>query len=169
MWVFRLFTGELRSIRLSDEGSGDGGFEAGRCLAATPDGRFVVARRGSGTIEVWDLETGRLDRTLEGLGGKALCIDLSADGRWLAIGVEKTLQVWDLEWDYEFPVSVEWDERARPVLEAFVRRQGILNRGVSTWTEEDVGLLLRELRVRGLGWIRPAGVRRTLEKMAAPG
>ncbi|MCD4674242.1 MAG: hypothetical protein K8R77_16380, partial [Anaerolineaceae bacterium] len=84
-----------------------------------------------------------------------------------------TLRVWGLDWDYEFPDLVDWNEGVRPYLEIFLTLHtpygpdGFTRRGKPTWTEEDFQQFLVELGCRGYGWLRPEGVRRKLEEMAA--
>ncbi|MEN8220105.1 MAG: WD40 repeat domain-containing protein [Pseudomonadota bacterium] len=55
----------------------------------TPDGHSLVSAGMEKLIRVWNLETGRTERTLrgqigEGLEGKIYAMALSPDGRWLA-------------------------------------------------------------------------------------
>jgi len=57
----------------------------------TPDGRSLVSASDDKQIRVWDIETGRTERTLRGqIGagseGKIFAMALSKDGRWLAAG-----------------------------------------------------------------------------------
>jgi len=95
--------------------------------------------------------------------------------------------LWELDWEYEFPGWAEWDDGAQSHLETFVTLhtpcQGPLPRGREptheeltaaltrsgkpTWTEADFQGLITTLQHAGFGWLRPEGVRRELEKMAA--
>jgi len=62
-----------------------------RDIVFTPDGRSLVSASDDKLIRVWNLETGRTERTLrgqigEGHEGKIFAMALSPDGRWLAAG-----------------------------------------------------------------------------------
>lgn len=49
-------------------------------------------------LVVWDLATGKEVRRFGGLSGRALCVAVSADDRWVATGAtDTTLRLWDLE------------------------------------------------------------------------
>lgn len=74
---------------------------APNALAATPDGRWLVASTGGGTIAVWDLASGTLVRTLGAAETQALTarqwgssFALLPDGRLLLPG-SRALSVWD--------------------------------------------------------------------------
>jgi hypothetical protein len=99
-------------------------------------------------------------------------VALSADGRWALSGSwDKTLWLWELDWDCVFPDPADWDEAARPYLGCFltahcrVGQDGLSRVGKPAWTEEDFRSLLTDLQYRGYGWLRPEGVRQQLEKM----
>ena len=50
------------------------------------------------TLKVWDLETGRVLRTLKGHSNTVSCMAVTANGKGLVSGSwDKTLKVWDLE------------------------------------------------------------------------
>jgi hypothetical protein len=114
-------------------------------------------------------------------------VSLSSDGRWALSGSDdKTLRLWELDWEYEFPGWAEWDEGARPHLVNFLTLHtayaavlpegrkpskeeivaALTRRGTPEWTEEDFRGLLDTLGCAGYGWLKPEGVRRELEKMA---
>jgi WD40 repeat protein len=62
-----------------------------RDIIFTPDGRSLVSASDDKLIRVWNLKTGRTERTLrgqigEGSEGKIFAMALSPDGRWLAAG-----------------------------------------------------------------------------------
>ncbi|HEY7313717.1 MAG TPA: sigma-70 family RNA polymerase sigma factor [Gemmataceae bacterium] len=101
------------AIRVLDLTSGetgataDGHFGPIVQAALTPDGRTAVTSgpdgRRHGTIgplnyvHVWDAETGRIRRRLDGRGTPFLWMQLSADGRTLfSSGADRTLRVWDV-------------------------------------------------------------------------
>jgi hypothetical protein len=142
---------------------------------------------------------------------------LSPDGRFALSGShDNTVRLWELDWEFEPNQPADWDEGARPYLNAFLilhsvgqppaqedlgplderldaiadilgglygeRALDMLDnfketgqtKGSSThelaavaWTEEDFRRLLDRLGCAGYGWLRPEGVRRELEKLAA--
>ena len=167
------------TLRIWDPGSGaclrtlqghTGGVEA---VAMSPDGRRVVSGSWDKTLRIWDPESGACLRTLQGHTGWVTAVAVSPDGRWVVSGSnDKTLRIWGLDWAYEFPEPVDWDEGARPYLESFLTLHtpygsgGLSREGAPSWSEEAFGGLLTELGVRGYGWLRPAGVRTRLEELA---
>jgi hypothetical protein len=95
--------------------------------------------------------------------------------------------LWLLDWEYEFPGWSDWDAGARPYLENFLTTHttyagelpahrdpseqeitlALTRGGKPSWTEEDFKQLLCKLGCAGYGWLRPEGVRRELENLAA--
>jgi hypothetical protein len=113
-------------------------------------------------MRVWELASGRCVQTLEGHSEGVRSVALSLDGRYAVSGSrDKTMRVWELIWDLDFPDPVDWDEGVRPYLEIFLTLKN------GEWTEEDFQELIKELaEKRGYGWVRPEGIRRELEKMS---
>ena len=67
-------------------------------MAVTPDGKRAVSASGDNTLKVWDLETGRVLRTLEGHSHFVYGVAVTPDGkRAVSASADKTLKVWDLE------------------------------------------------------------------------
>ena len=136
-------------------------------VAVSPDGRHIVSGSGDfignqdNTLRVWDLGTGRCLHTLQGHTSFVYSVSVSPDCRHIVSGSnDKTLRVWELIWDLEFPDPVDWNEGVRPYLEIFLA----LHKG--KWGEEDFNLLIDELASkRGYGWVRAEGIRKELEKM----
>ncbi len=66
----------------------------------TPDGTKVVSCSGESedfdpTIRIWDSETGKNIRTLTGLNGAAICVNISSDGQLVAAGAnDGAAKVW---------------------------------------------------------------------------
>lgn len=66
-------------------------------LAFSPDGKVLASGGSDNRIRLWDPDTGKEVRTLEGHKGSVNCIALSADGRWLASGSQdNTLRLWEV-------------------------------------------------------------------------
>ncbi|MGF1429640.1 WD40 repeat domain-containing serine/threonine protein kinase [Kitasatospora sp. LaBMicrA B282] len=71
-------------------------------IRLTPDGRYAVTGYGSNTgpvraIRLWDLRTGRLAVSLEGLSSWLSSVDVSADGRFaVSAGPDNEVRFWDL-------------------------------------------------------------------------
>ena len=67
-------------------------------MAVSPDGRRAVSASDDKTLKVWDLETGRELRTLEGHSDGVTGVAVSPDGRRaVSASYDNTLKVWDLE------------------------------------------------------------------------
>ena len=67
-------------------------------MAVTPDGRRAVSASGDGTLKVWDLDSGRELRTLEGHCDCGHGVAVTADGRRaVSASGDRTLKVWDLD------------------------------------------------------------------------
>ncbi|MDT3444767.1 serine/threonine-protein kinase [Pseudofrankia sp. BMG5.37] len=134
-------------------------------LVLTPDGRFALTGGADGSVRVWDLAAGRCLRTLAAHTGSVLSVRCSSDARTvLSLGQDKKAKVWQLAWDYEFPQPADWDQDARPYVDAFLARRRWVD---AAWTDDDVEGLLDVLRDAGLGWLRPDGVRAELARAAA--
>ena len=67
-------------------------------MAVTPDGKRAVSASADNTLKVWDLETGRALRTLEGHSAWVHGVAVTPDGkRAVSASADSTLKVWDLE------------------------------------------------------------------------
>jgi WD40 repeat protein len=113
-------------------------------------------------------------RTFEGHAAAVRSVSLSADGRWALSGSDdKTLRVWELDWQFEPREIVDWDENARPYLAVFltlhcaVGEDGFTRVGKPIWAEEHFNELLVDLQNAGYGWLSPDGVARELGRMVA--
>ena len=81
-------------------------------LAATPDGKFLIAGDAGSLVHIWDLTAGKLVRTLDTHNGWVLGIALSGDGkRLVTAGADRTMRVWEVgAWKrllrYDLPATV---------------------------------------------------------------
>jgi hypothetical protein len=156
------------------------------CLSA--DGRWALSGSRDHTIRLWEVAAGQCLRTFQGHTGPVWSVSLSADSRWVLSGSgDQTVRLWELDWELEARDFTEWDEGALPYLEVFLTQhtpyagglpqdrepseeevqQALTRRGKPSWTEGDFQDLIRQLQYAGYGWLRPEGVRRKLEEMAA--
>jgi len=66
-------------------------------LALSPDGAILAAGNADNTIELWNMASGTVLRTLEGHTGSIGSVAFSPDSTWLASGsTDRTVRVWDL-------------------------------------------------------------------------
>ncbi len=145
-----------------------------RSVAISPDGRFGLSGGHDRTLRLWHLRTGECLHILRGHEDWVSFVGFSPDGRFALSGShDKTLRIWEFDWGYDFPVEVDWGEGALPYLEIFLTLHTPCNadntarQGKPVWTEEDFAQLLRELSLRGYGWLKPEGVRKKLDALAA--
>ncbi len=62
-----------------------------------PDGQHFVSGSESGTIKLWDIESGQVIRTFSGHEGWVNGVHVSPDGKLLLSAGDTTLRLWDLE------------------------------------------------------------------------
>jgi WD40 repeat protein len=85
--------------RLKSLGWAESRFLPGSALAVaiSPAGKTLAVGRMDKKIELWNLETGKLDRTLAGHAGPVSCVAFSPDGNRLASGAaDGKAKVWDV-------------------------------------------------------------------------
>jgi len=156
------------------------------CLSA--DGHWGLSGSADNTLRLWEVATGRCLRILDAraLGVRSAC--LSADSRWALFGcTDATLRLWELDWELQAVDESDWDDAARSYLENFLALHtsyagmvaedhkpseedialALTRRGKPSWSEEDFKQLLYTLGCAGYGWLRPEGVRKKLEELAA--
>ncbi len=167
--------GEDGSIRLWDVRAGRTrrvltGHEGGvNRIVFTPDAKFLLSAGKDATLRLWNVRTGSAERVVEGHAGPITDVGLSRDGgAALTAGSDATLRLWFLDWEPEPLERGRWDDRARPFLDVFLRRQEarIPGEGPPAWSEDELRVLLEDLSRRGFGWLAPERVERELEAMA---
>jgi WD40 repeat protein len=66
-------------------------------VAFRPDGERMATASFDHTIKIWDVESGRVERTFTGHHDKVLTLAYSSDGRRLAsAGLDGTVRLWDV-------------------------------------------------------------------------
>jgi WD40 repeat protein len=142
-------------------------------VSFNPDGRFALSGSHDLTLRLWEVSSGKCLRTFEGHTREVTSVSWGPDGRCALSGSEdKTLRLWELDWEFEPTEPADWEEGARPFLNAFLTIHtpyvdGLVRQGKPSWTEDDFRRLLDKLGCAGYGWLRPEGVRCELDKMAA--
>lgn len=188
-----ILSGGDNSLRLWDVQTGqcirvfEGHSGQVRTVAFSPGGGFALSGSNDKTLRLWEVQSGHSLRTFEGHTYAVTSVAMSPDGRFALSGSDdKTIRLWELDWEIQIPPPADWSEAARPYLEIFLtlhtpltssllgriplfgqNRQSPVRRGQPQWTTEDFKYLLNTLGNAGFGWLRPEGVRRELETMAA--
>lgn len=75
-----------------------GHIDGARYVVITPDGRRAVSASYYQTLTVWDLESGCVEKTLQGHTGCVWSVAITPDGhRAVSASADETLNVWDVE------------------------------------------------------------------------
>ena len=156
------------------------------CLSA--DGRYLCSGSWDHTLKLWEVASGCCIHTLNGHTNYVDSVCFSGDGRYALSGShDHTVKLWVVDWELEDKQPADWDEGARQHLVNFLTLHtpcgaqlpenhnpteeelalALTRRGKPAWTEDDFKELLYTLGCAGYGWLRPEGVRRELEKLAA--
>jgi WD40 repeat protein len=157
-------------------------------VSLSADGRYALSGSKDKTLRLWETATGKCLRTFEGHTDEVTSVSLSVDGKYAVSGsYDGLIKVWLLDWELEERQPADWDVGAREYLRIFLTQQtsyaaslpadrsptdeeislALTRRGKPVWSEEDFQSLLYTLGCAGYGWLRPEGVRRELEEMAA--
>ncbi|MBF0607928.1 MAG: serine/threonine protein kinase [Magnetococcales bacterium] len=138
-------------------------------LCFSSDVRYILSVGVDKTIRIWDIDTSRELRKFTLHGEDINTAVLSPNG-WLVItgSKDRTLSSFYLDWDIVALNYEDWDDRALPYLETFLTlhtplsQNTLLRRGMPQYSEEDFDSLLRQLSLKGFGWLTPEGVRQKL-------
>jgi WD40 repeat protein len=156
-------------------------------VGLSADGRFALSGSRDRTMRLWEVATGHCAYTFQEYTSPVTAVCLSADGRFALSGSRDHIQLWKLDWELEAHDLADWENGALPYLEMFLTQHtpyaGVLSKwrkpfpweiqralmrcGKPTWNEQDFQNLIWQLQYAGYGWLRPEGVRRKLEGMAA--
>ena len=142
-------------------------------VCVSPDSRFAVSGSDDLTMRLWDFRTGKCLRIFESHSKPILGVAFSLDGRLVVSGgADRTVRTWYLDWETDFRPDILWDEGARPYVDKFLYLhtpylRGKLGRaGLPAWEETDFDEFLKELTVRGYGWLSPRGVENAIRESA---
>jgi len=189
------FSGGNSDIRMLDIATGqcmhifkDGYMTGTDSISLSANGRWVLSGGGyrDRNLRLWDAAIGECVCVFQGHMDSINSVCFSANGRWALSGSDdKTLRLWELDWDYEALDPADWDEGARPYLENFLTLHtpyiaalpdgkpseaeiicALTRKGAPIYTVADFNHLLETLANAGYGWLRPKGVRSELDKMA---
>ena len=141
-------------------------------IDCSPDGRFILAGDSEGRLFLWN-HNGKLLLNIKPHRGNINTVTFSDNGRFAASGgYDNQIQVWEFDWEYQFPRQTDWDDRALPYLDIFLTRHQPLDPitnipgGKPRWSAKRLEQLFNTLAFAGLGWLRRDYVERKLESMA---
>jgi WD40 repeat protein/serine/threonine protein kinase len=110
---------EVATGRCLGSFAGHAGAVTSVCLSL--DGRFALSGGMDRTLKVWDTSNGQCLRTCYGHLDAVTAVTWSADGRYALSGsADRTVKLWILDWELVDPQPADWDEGARPYVEAFL-------------------------------------------------
>jgi WD40 repeat protein len=124
----------------------------------SPDGRFILVGFDSEKAKLYNILNGAAAAEIK-TSGTVQNVDFHTGGKFLLISTTEAVTIYRLNYNYEFPGWTDWDDGALPYLESFLafHKEGYNN--------EEFNVLITELQNRGLGYIRPEGVRAKLNAL----
>jgi len=161
--------------------------QAVNTICLSQDERYILSGSSDNTLKIWEVTTGRCLRTFEGHTASVSSASLSHDGRYIVSGGEDNiLKIWLLDWELEGRELSVWDEGALSYLETFLTmhipyaaelpREGevsdeevtrrLTRQGTTAWSDDDFQGLLDILGWAGYGWLRPEGIKISLQYLA---
>jgi hypothetical protein len=119
-------------------------------------------------MRLWDVQTGDCLRVFTGgSGGGAVAFGPHA--RYALSDVGKSIRIWALDWDLEYPQNDDEVDDVWLYLLAFLdlhtpyTPDGLARDGMPTWEEEEITRLMKELADRGYSRLSKEAVRSKLK------
>lgn len=145
------------------------------------DRHFALSMSDDNTQRLWDVGNGNCLYTFNEE------MTLSPNGHHALSLSHNRLRLWELDLALQAHAPVDCDEGALPYLETFLTlhtpymrdlpldrkpskqeiQEALTRRGKPLWNDQDFQELIRQLQYVGYGWLRPEGVQRKLEELAA--
>ncbi|MGI5831042.1 MAG: protein kinase domain-containing protein [Thermoguttaceae bacterium] len=90
-------------------------------LLFLPDGQRLVSAGKDGTIRLWGIPSGKLERTLTGKTAGANCLAVNiTQSALISGGDDAILRMWNLFWNYEYPGERPKEEAVLRMLQVIV-------------------------------------------------
>jgi WD40 repeat protein len=169
-----IYLWDIATGKLLNTFNGQRGYIASFSLSM--DGKYLFSGSGDNTVWVWDVNNKNFI-ILRGHTQQISSISLSCDSKWLLSSSDhyqdKTIRLWELDWESKEIEKKDWDEGAKSYLETFLTlcckygEDGLSRIGKPVWNKDDFEKLIMDLRYRGYGWLRPEELRKKLEEMTA--
>ena len=67
-----------------------------RCVAYSPDGSLLLTGGQDGRVLIWDCNSGKQLQSIGPLGSEVTSLCFDTLGRWIAIGLPKRVEIWDV-------------------------------------------------------------------------
>ncbi len=144
--------------------------EAINAVAVSLDGRQALWGQHDGAVVFWDKSAGQPLRVFTNSTNPVSAVAISSDACLIVSGNDEGLiQLWELDWQYEFLDAADWYVGATPHAISFLRAHTpSLSDDLSkaSWHEDEFADFLSDLEDMGYGWLRPEGIRAWLERVA---